>query len=89
MKIKLYVDWENQELYTKADFEKVVEAEMDELKEWEYTFEDFLNEKFTTSEIFCMSCIEKTAVECAYLESLRREAEAALADRCEEVEIMV
>jgi hypothetical protein len=83
MKVKMYIDWENQKLYTEADYEKAIEAEMDELKEWEYTFEDFLNEKFTTSEIFCMSCVEKTAIECAYFKNLREEAEAALADRCE------
>ena len=89
MKVKMYIDWENQNLYTEADYEKAIEAEMNELKEWDYTFEDYLNEKFTTSEIFCMSCVEKTAVECAFLASLREEAESAFADRCEMVLVTV
>ena len=58
MKIKIYVDYENQNVLTEEDYEEVLSERKKSYKSDNEAFEDWLNDKYSASEIFKMKSYE-------------------------------
>lgn len=54
MKIKIYVDYENQEVLTEEDYEEALIEREKSYEDDEEGFEDWLNDRYTAHEIFRM-----------------------------------
>lgn len=58
MKIKIYVDYENQSVLTEEDYKEVLTERVKSYKSDNDAFEDWLNDRYSASEIFKMKSHE-------------------------------
>lgn len=58
MKIKIYVDYENQIVFTEKEYEEILTERIKSYKDDNYAFEDWLNDRYNASEIFKMESHE-------------------------------
>lgn len=58
MKIKIYVDYENQEVLTEEDYKKALAERTKSYKANDENFEDWLNDRYTAFEIFNKNGVE-------------------------------
>ena len=54
MKIKIYVDYENKNVLTEEDYKEVLNERAKSYKSDNEAFEDWLNDRYSASEIFKM-----------------------------------
>ena len=58
MKIKIYVDYENQSVLTEEDYKEVLTERVKSYKSDNDAFADWLNDRYSASEIFKMKSHE-------------------------------
>ena len=58
MKIKIYVDYENQNVLTEEDLKEVLAERIKSYKDDNAAFEDWLNDRYSVFEIFNMNGVE-------------------------------
>lgn len=58
MKIKIYVDYENQEVLTEEDYKKALSERAKSYKDNNENFEDWLNDRYNAFDIFNMNGVE-------------------------------
>ena len=58
MKIKIYVDYENQDVLTEEQYEEAMAERIKSYKNDNEAFEDWLNDRYSASEIFKMNGVE-------------------------------
>ena len=86
MKVKVYVNWNDQVLLTEAGYAEWAKETAEEMEEEEDAFEDFLNEHYYCAEIFYFSEEEKARVREEFREKCKKMAEEDLGNTFEMIE---
>ena len=73
--MRVYVNWETQEVLGPTQAEEVIGRKHDELCADDAIFEDYLTERFTISQIWALSDEERTETLSEFSEFQREEAE--------------
>lgn len=58
MNIKIYVDYENQSVLTEAQYKEILTERAKDYKADNYAFEEWLNNRYSASDIFKMKSYE-------------------------------
>ena len=86
MKVKFYVDWDNQEILSETEYAARVKEAAKDIEEEEDAFADYLDDHYAPVEIFDLNEEEKTKVRKEFGEWCEGRAEADLSYRIDEIE---
>ena len=86
MTIKMYVNWDNEDILTKSEYEAKIKAEALEMSEEDEAFEDFAEERYHYKELFDLNEDEKETVKAEFLEWCEGRVEANYYHDYEEIE---
>ena len=95
MKIKVYVNWKDEEVLNEKDYMEFRDRKVNEIAddyfEDDYEFGEFLSEDYTRSEIFRMTEEDKEKVKKAWKAQCKESAEETFDDEYnyEEVEVEI
>lgn len=90
MKIKVYANWGCQIVENTTDFEKRVKEQVEDLSRDDSFFSDWLDDNFSTAEIFNMSEQDKKSALEDFMDKCQTQAREDLeGDGWEEVEIEI
>ena len=59
MTIKIYVDWDENDIINEAEYEKIIEEDAKEMASDNYELNEWLNENYQASDIFNWSDAER------------------------------
>jgi hypothetical protein len=71
MKIKMYVDWQNEDILTESEYEAKIKTDALEMSEEDDAFEEFAEERYYYKELFELNEDEKECVKEEFLEWCR------------------
>ena len=89
MKVTVYVNWSENKILSKKDFEKEVLSEADERFDDSDFFDEWLDRNFYPSEIFHFTESEKEEERARFREYCREDAEAVLLKEYETIELEI
>lgn len=89
MKVTVFVNWSENCILTEKDFEKEVEAETLERFDDSDFFDEWLDRNFDPSEVFSFTESEKETHRNRYKEYCRQEAQMALLEEYETIELEI
>lgn len=96
MKIKIYVDWENREVYTEETKAEEIKRRVEDRKTDDYALEEFLDDycyrnlnRNEKAELFNMSEEKRAEVRTAFAKECEETAKDDFADETEEFEFEI
>lgn len=89
MKVKIYVNWYSREIISEKDFKEKVEEATQDYKEDECFFSEWLNEHYSTGEIWNLDEDRRREVRSDYLVKCERLAVEDVRGDWEEKEIEI
>jgi hypothetical protein len=76
MKIKMYVDWQNEDILTESEYEAKIKTDALEMSEEDDAFEEFAEERYYYKELFELNEDERERVKEEFLEWCRSRTRA-------------
>lgn len=85
MKVTVYVDWNEQKVYSESEYEEEINRSAEEFCEDNDNFAEWLEANYTTIEMFSLEGKQKEEARKAFLEYARgQEENGGLGWRCDE-----